>query len=83
LYAIYDLFYLYDIQDDIRTCLETALETSQGKGYEEACGIYRSTFDQIQSGNFNTNAFVASRSDVKDNVDGRSGGGFFKKIFGN
>ena len=83
LYAIYDLFYIYDMQDDIRACLETALENSQGKGYEEACTIYRSAFDQIQSGNFNTNAFVASRSDVKDSRDARSGGGFFKKIFGN
>jgi hypothetical protein len=83
LYAIYDLFYIYDMQDDIRSCLESALETSQGKSYEEACVIYRSTFDQIQTGNFNTNAFVASRSDTKDNVDARSGGGFFKKIFGN
>ncbi len=83
LYAIYDLFYIYDMQDDIRICLETALESSQGKTYSEACTIYKSTFDQIQSGNFNNNAFVTSRSDNKDNNDARSGGGFFKKIFGN
>jgi hypothetical protein len=83
LYAIYDLFYIYDLQDDIKACLEKALEDSQGKNYEEACTIYKSTFEQVQTGNFNTNAFVASRSDVKDNGDARSGGGFFKKIFGN
>lgn len=83
LYAIYDLFYLYDMQDDIRECLESSLENSQQKGYSEACGIYKKAFEQIQTGNFNNSSFNSERSGAKDGRDTRSGGGFFKKIFGN
>lgn len=83
LYAIYDLFYLYDMQDDIRKCLENALENSQLKPYGEACKAYKTAFEQIQTGNFSSNAFNSERSGAKDSRDSRSGGGFFKKIFGN